>query len=201
VRHRSLEPRPALPRLSVFAGGFELPAAEAVGGSSAFEGLTALLENSLIRPDAGVPDDDEPRFSMLEMVRAYGLERLAMSGEDEEVRGRHANYYLALAERATPELEGGEQAAWLERLEREHDEPERAARLASSIWLFWAVRGYAGEGQLWLERALASGELAGIARAKTLSAISLLLYLRTPQVRDQPLESRRSATQQHPHTP
>src|SRR3712207_2083603 len=134
-------------------------------------------------------DDAEPRFSMLETVRAYGLERLAMSGEDEEVRGRHADYYLALAELATPELEGGAQAAWLERLEREHDnlraalgwslehgEPERAARLASSTWLFWAVRGYAGEGQLWLERALASGELAGSALARTLSAISLLLF-------------------------
>ncbi len=110
-------------------------------------------------------------------------------GEEEEVRGRHADYYLALAERATPELEGGGQAAWLERLEREHDnlraalswllehgEPERAARLGSATWLFWVVRGHAGEGQLWLERALASGRLTGSNRAKTLGAISLLLF-------------------------
>jgi predicted ATPase/DNA-binding XRE family transcriptional regulator len=177
-------------RLSVFVGGFELPAAEAVSGDdSVLDGLYALLENSLVRPGTGSADAAEPRFSMLETIRAYGLERLAASGEEEEVRGRHAGYYLALAERAYPELEGGEQASWLERLGREHDnlraalswllergEPERAARLASSTWLFWAVRGYAGEGQMWLERALASGKLAGSARADALAAISLLLF-------------------------
>ena len=178
-------------RLSVFAGGFELSAAEAVGGGSVLEGLTTLLENSLVRPDTGSFDTDsaEPRFSMLETVRAFGLERLTASGKEEEVRRQHVDYYLALAERAAPELEGGEQAAWLERLEREHDnlraalrwllehgEPERAARLASATWLFWAVRGHAGEGQMWLERALASGELSGAIRAKTLAAVSLLLF-------------------------
>jgi predicted ATPase/DNA-binding XRE family transcriptional regulator len=175
-------------RLSVFAGGFELPAAEAVGGGSAFEGLSALLENSLVRPDAGPSDGAEPRFTMLETVRAYALERLQESGEGDEIRGRHAAYYLGLAERATPELEGGGQASWLERLEREHDnlraalgwllghdEPDRAARLAAATWLFWVVRGHAGEGQMWLERALASGGLTGDDRAKTLGAISLLL--------------------------
>jgi len=174
-------------RLSVFAGGFGLPAAEAVGGGSVLEGLQTLLENSLVRPAAG-EDEVEPRFTMLETIRAYGSERLAASGTQEEVRGLHAAYYLALAERATPELEGGGQVAWLERLESEHDnlraalswllehgEPERAARLASATWLFWVVRGHAVEGQIWLERALASGRLTGSDRAKTLSAISLLL--------------------------
>ena len=174
-------------RLSVFAGGFGLPAAEAVGGDSVLEGLQALLENSLIRPDAG-EDEVEPRFTMLETIRAYGSERLAAGGTEREVRRLHAAYYLALAERATPELEGGGQVAWLERLEREHDnlraglswllehgEPERAARLASATWLFWVVRGHAVEGQMWLDRALASGRLTGSDRAKTLGAISLLL--------------------------
>jgi predicted ATPase/transcriptional regulator with XRE-family HTH domain len=177
-------------RLSVFAGGFGLSAAEAVGGASVFEGLSTLLENSLIRPNALPPDGDgsEPRFAMLETVRAYGLERLEESGEGEEIRERHADYFVALAERATPELEGGGQVVWLERLEREHDNlrvalawllehgrPERTARLSSAIWLFWVVRGHAGEGQMWLERALASGRLTGSERANTLSAISLLL--------------------------
>jgi ATP/maltotriose-dependent transcriptional regulator MalT len=177
-------------RLSVFAGGFGLSAAEAVGGASVFEGISTLLENSLIRPNALPPDGDgsEPRFAMLETVRAYGLERLEESGEGEEIRERHADYFVALAERATPELEGGGQVVWLERLEREHDNlrvalawllehgrPERTARLSSAIWLFWVVRGHAGEGQMWLERALASGRLTGSERANTLSAISLLL--------------------------
>lgn len=178
-------------RLSVFAGGFELPAAEAVAEDSVLEGLSDLLENSLVRPDVGSPDSNylEPRFTMLETLRDYGLERLTASREQEEICRRHAAYYLALAERATPELEGGEQAMWLERLEREYDnlraalgwllehgEPERAARLASATWAFWAIRGHAGEGQMWLERALASGELAGSSRAKTLGAISLLSF-------------------------
>ena len=177
-------------RLSVFVGGFGLSAAEAVGEASAFEGLSTLLENSLIRPSALPPDGDgsEPRFAMLETVRAYGLERLEESGEGEEIRERHADYFVALAERATPQLEGGGQVEWLERLEREHDNlraalawllehgrPERTARLSSAIWLFWVVRGHAGEGQMWLERALASGRLTGSERANTLSAISLLL--------------------------
>jgi predicted ATPase/DNA-binding XRE family transcriptional regulator len=177
-------------RLSVFAGGFGLPAAEAVGGAAAFEGLSALLQNSLVRPSSPPAEDDsiEPRFTMLETVRAYGLERLEDSGEGAEIRGRHAAYYVTLAERATPELEGGGQVAWLERLEREHDNlraalawllehgrPEQTARLGSAIWLYWVVRGHAGEGQMWLERALASGRLTGSERANTLGAISLLL--------------------------
>ena len=177
-------------RLSVFAGGFELPAAEAVGGEQVLEGLSVLIGNSLIRaraePSGG--DGAEPRFSMLETIRQYGLERLAASGEEGGIRRLHAAYYLELAERATPELEGGGQAAWLERLEREHDnlrtalgwllehgKPGLAARLASATGLFWAVRGHAGEGQMWLERALASGGLTGSDRAKALGAISLLL--------------------------
>ena len=173
-------------RLAVFAGGFALQAAEAVGGRTVLEGLYTLLENSLVRTDT---DDPEPRFAMLETVRAYGLERLAASGEEGEARGLHADYFLALAGRAHPELEGGGQVAWLNLLEREHDnlreamrwllevgEPERAARLGSATWVFWAVRGHASEGQLWLERALASGGLSAGARARTLAAISLLLF-------------------------
>jgi predicted ATPase/DNA-binding XRE family transcriptional regulator len=184
------EDRVLFRRFSVFAGGFGLSAAEAVGGAAAFEGLSALLENSLVRPSASPSEGDnvEPRFTMLETVRAYGLERLEESGEGEEIRGRHADYYVALAEQATPELEGGGQVAWLERLEREHDNlraalawllehgrAEQTARLGSAIWLYWVVRGHAGEGQMWLERALASGRLTGSERANTLGAISLLL--------------------------
>jgi predicted ATPase/transcriptional regulator with XRE-family HTH domain len=175
-------------RLSVFAGGFDLPAAEALSGEQVLEELSVLSEDSLIRPDAGAFGDDEPRFTMLETIRQYGLERLTASGEEGEIRSRHAAYYLALAERANPELEGGGQVEWLERLERDHDnlraalgwllesgEPDRAARLGSAIWLFWVVRGHAGEGRMWLEQALASGRLTDRARARALAAVSLLL--------------------------
>jgi predicted ATPase len=78
-----------------------------------------LLDNSLIRQS--VPQDGESRFTMLETIREYALERLAMSAEAEMVGRRHAEHYLALAEAAEPELTGTLQGVWLDRLDREHD--------------------------------------------------------------------------------
>jgi predicted ATPase/DNA-binding XRE family transcriptional regulator len=101
-------------RLAVFAGGFELPAAEAVGGDAVLEGLSALLENSLVRPDVRPPGGDaEPRFTMLETVRAYGLERLAASGEEEEVRGGTPATTWRSRRRRTPSSRGaGRRRGW-----------------------------------------------------------------------------------------
>src|SRR5205085_1994646 len=88
----------------------------------------------------------------------------AARGEAEVLRGRHAAYYLALAEQAEPALTGAEQAGWLERLEREHNnlraalrwaqdggEGEIGSRLAAALWRFWYVRGHLSEGRTWLE--------------------------------------------------
>lgn len=133
----------------------------------------------------------EPRFTMLETIRAYAAERFEASGDTETWRQRHAEYSLALAEQAAPELTGPEQGRWLERLEREHDnlraalgwaiERDEAAlglRLAAALGQFWAVRGHLGEGQAWLERALSRWPAAPASvRAEALSAAGNLAYI------------------------
>jgi predicted ATPase/DNA-binding XRE family transcriptional regulator len=110
-------------RLSVFAGGWDLAAAEAVGGSTALHNLRALLDQSLIQAvvSSTVGESEDRRFSMLQPIKQYALERLQESGEEAEARHRHAQYVLHLAERARVGLEGPDQAQWLNCLEREHD--------------------------------------------------------------------------------
>ena len=166
-------------RLAVFVGGTTLEAATAVMSSDLhnselitqnseldiLDGLASLLDKSLLRRGAGV--EDEPRFLMLETIREYALERLAMFGEAVTLRRRHAEYYLALASAAEPELTGSQQAAWLDRLEREHDNLraalswalecgawELAARLGGALWRFWYMHGHLSEGRRWLETIL-----------------------------------------------
>jgi len=165
-------------RVAVFAGGCALEAAEQVcatvddsGGSAepggdVLRGLATLVDQSLLRAEEDV--DGEPRVGMLETVREYALERLAVSGEHEALSRVHASYYLALAEAAGPELRGPTRAMWLERLEREHDNLRAALRwalesgevgtglrLAAALNPFWDVRGHLSEGRAWFERLLA----------------------------------------------
>jgi predicted ATPase len=153
-------------RLGLFAGSFSLPAAEAIGAGSAQEvhtpaqgpvmdTLGALVDSSLVRPDAG---GGEPRFSLLETIRQYALERLADSGDWVAAHDRHAAYFLALAEPADADLDGPGQLAWLDRLETEHDNLwaamswlaghgplEQAVHLSMVTWRFWWLRGHAAE--------------------------------------------------------
>ena len=127
---------------------------------------------------------------MLETIREYALERLAAAGEAAASMTRHAGYYLALAERAEPELTGPEQVAWLDRLEREHDNlraafdwayeqgaDEYAVRLVGALWRFWYARGYLSEGRRWLELALDRGDAAPAPlRARALDGAGVLAY-------------------------
>ena len=127
-------------RLAVFVGGFTLEAAEDVGGRPPFPPSAAhpsvldlvgsLSDQSLLRPVTGVTG--EPRFAMLETIREYAGECLLASGEEDATRHAHAACFLALAERAEPELTGPAQTAWLDRLEVEHDNLREA--------LGWSVR-------------------------------------------------------------
>jgi predicted ATPase len=122
-------------RLSVFAGGWTLEAAEAVGAGEGIEGedildlLSRLVDKSLVVAEAG--SEGALRYRMLEPVRQYGQERLGESGEEaERVRERHAEHYLALAEQAEPELMGADRASWLRRLGIEHANLRVALRWA-----------------------------------------------------------------------
>ena len=116
-------------RLGVFAGTFGLPAAAAICGDAVRAGaagepervmqaMGSLVDSSLVRAE---PHDDEPRFSLLETVREYALDRLRDSGDWERVHDRHAAYFAALARPAESELTGAGQLAWLSRLELRHD--------------------------------------------------------------------------------
>ncbi|HEX8221003.1 MAG TPA: tetratricopeptide repeat protein [Chloroflexia bacterium] len=161
-------------RMGAFVGGFTLGAAEAICNAYAdlecevVDGIESLLDKSLIR-QAGT-SQDEARFTMLETIREYALEQLEQLGEAEGIRLLHAEYYLALTERAEPELRGPQQVAWLDRLEQEHDnlraalrwtldcgKAEMAARIGGGLWHFWYVRGYLSEGRKWLEEVLERG--------------------------------------------
>jgi predicted ATPase/DNA-binding XRE family transcriptional regulator len=177
-------------RLAVFAGGFTLEAAEAVCGQGTtdeetlFEALASLVDNSLLVPQGEGSEDpvgDEPRFTMLETIREYALERLGSDAE--EMRGAHARYYLALAESVQPEAASHMLTEWLTVLDREHEnlratlrwairnrEVDFGTRLALMMWRFWPERYYVTEGRRWLEAVVALGEPEGGVIEPTLSA-------------------------------
>ncbi len=156
------------PQLSVFAGGWTLNEAEKVvifslnHSASLLETMTTLVNNHLIQTKEV---KGEPRFSMLEIIRLYALEKLTASGELQSIRQRHAETYLALAEEADPHLRGADQLQWLDRLEEESENLRRAAnwfsgdgenveaefRLAVALGWFWIMRGYISEGHNFIQ--------------------------------------------------
>lgn len=193
----SVEEQRQFRRVAVFVGGFTLAAVEAVVGAAenagrqdadVLTGMTSLVDKSLLRQDEG-PEQDEPRFAILETVREYALERLAAAGEADALRERHAGFYLALAEQAEPGLIGPRQAVWLDRLQQEHDNlraalrwlvehgpADHGLRLAAALRRFWRARGYITEGRERLAALLAlpaAGRLGG-SRAKALHAAGWL---------------------------
>src|ERR687887_492332 len=177
-------------RLAVFAGGWTIEAAEALSDGDVLDLLSSLVDKSLVLAE---PDrTGAVRYRLLETLRQYGRERLADSGETEEIRRRHAAFFVALAEQAETELLGPKQAAWLGRLEREHEnvraalawarvrgDAEAALRLAGAEWFFWLQRGYWSEGRDQLEEALALAHDSGCSkeRAKALCGAGTLAWL------------------------
>jgi predicted ATPase/class 3 adenylate cyclase len=180
-------------RLSVFAGGFTLESAEAVCdedgslGISILDGLATLLAQSLVRHNES--DGGEPRFTMLETIREYGLELLEASGEAAGLRRRHGEYFIRFAAPTDAARRGPEQATWLRRLEAEHDnlraaltwgaeasdDPNLLARIAAPLWTFWWKRGYLSEARGWLGRALARATDSS-ARIAALYAAGMLAF-------------------------
>ena len=163
-------------RLSVFAGGATLEAAEDVAEAD-LDTLQSLVEKSLVR-------FSDERYRMLETIREYANERLAENGAANMLARRHARHFLEVAEAAEPQLWARQTDVWLPRLDSEEtnlraalgwaiarDEAEVAVRLAGSLYPFWEIRGRHGEARVWLSRALAlDGAVPANCRAKALVA-------------------------------
>ena len=182
--------RKLLRRLSVFAGGWTLEAAEAVcnvegdSDTDVLDEMESLLDNSLLTRSDGAYGD--MRFNMLETIREYTLVRLMDSGEADRVRRRHAQFYLALVEQAEPELTASDQMEWTNRLDIEHGniravltwsqqyDAELGLKLCGSVWRFWEMHSFIGEGRLWLEAFIARSRQPTAARGKALHAASAL---------------------------
>jgi len=176
---------------SVFVGGWTLDAAEAVIATDmdVFELVASLADKSLVRrlPQASA----EPRFSMLMTIGEFAWEQLLASPEADEVRRRHAEFFLALAQEAEPNLTRLEHMKWLDRIERDHDniraalrwsvekdQAEVGLRIGGALWRFWHLRGHFTEGRAWMNELLTlpSAEARGFARAKGLNGLAGIVY-------------------------
>jgi predicted ATPase/class 3 adenylate cyclase len=174
----SAEEQSLFRRLGVFVGGCTLEAAERVCEAD-LDTLQSLVDKSLLRYT-------EDRYWMLETIREYAAEHMEASGEAEEVRRRHAEHFLAIAEEAEPHLPAYRRE-WLDRLDREHDNLRAAfdeleasgatqllLRLAGALSRFWFMRGHLAEGRRRLEGALRSDERPTAARGKALNGAALM---------------------------
>lgn len=178
-------------QLAVFVSGCTVEAAAAVCGGAVLdraappvatlERLGVLADRNLLRYDhSGQEGGAEPRLTILETIREYGLERLEDHGEGEAVRDRHAAHYLVFADDADAAMGGPDGLVWRARLAREHDnlraalgwllgrgDGTSALRLAGALARFWSERGHLSEGRRWLREALAASAGAGESVAGT----------------------------------
>ena len=173
-------------RLSVFAGGFDLDAAEAicsdgeVGPDEVFDALSGLIDKSVVLREGS--DGGPPRYRLLETIKAYGRERLAAQGAAEELQRRHRDHYLRLAERCEAGWFGPDQVEWGERLRREQanlwtaldfclttpGESRTGLRMAGALCFYWNACGHLQDGRYWLGRALDTDTSPVPERAKAL---------------------------------
>jgi predicted ATPase len=195
-----------LARLSAFAGGWTLQAAEQVGAGESDTGegieewevvnlLTSLVDKSLVLAETHV---ETTRYRLLETVRQYARDRLAEGEEGIGVRRRHRDFFLVLVEETRPKLHGAEQEQWLAVLEEEYDnlrqalnfcleEPEEGAaglRLGAALQGFWWTRGHLSEGRQYLSavltRSVGQGHLK--ARADALNGAGNLAWMQSDYV-------------------
>jgi non-specific serine/threonine protein kinase len=187
--------REVLSRLSVFAGGWTLEAAEdvcagdGIDRANVLDVMTRLVDKSLVI--VGADHDGHRRYRFLETVRHYGRERLQRSGEADAVRARHFAFFLGLARRAEPELTRSDQLIWLNRLQIEHDNLRAALEwslasdradggsldLAAALHWFWLKRAHLAEGRYGLERALAkNADASPTQQASALMALGSIVF-------------------------
>jgi predicted ATPase/DNA-binding SARP family transcriptional activator len=182
-----------LRNLSVFRGGFSREAAEQAAGAS-LASLSSLVDKSLLRLDS--QPDETQRYNLHELVRQYAQERLLEEGEAElmQVRERHLDYFLGLAEHAQVELSRASSLAWLNLLDRNFDNLRvaftwasvegsgaKAQLLVGALWWFWCVRGHVDEACRWAEHSLTRGSANAAARAKATWVAGFLNFYRGNQ--------------------
>ena len=171
----SAKDKMVLKRLSVFASGATLEAAEAVCAGRGIEPgevldiLSHLVNKSLVT--VSKPEGRETRYILLETIRQYGRDKLGESDEEDEAKNRHLDYFVQWTEKTVPYLNGSEQVRWLKQYENEHDNlraalewslmaadrAEPGLKLATSTAIFWKNHGYHSEGRARLAAALAQG--------------------------------------------
>ena len=181
-------------RLSVLAGRWTLESAEALGAGGVVRPvevlglLMRLVEQSLVLAESVAGGG--LRYRMLEPVRQFAAALLAESGEAEAIHRQHAAFFVALAERAHPEIQGPAQIDWLDRLETEHDnlsaaigwslavgDLESAVRIGWALAMSWVMHNWHAEGRLWMDQVLARGDnLPPLLRAKALYALGVVEY-------------------------
>jgi predicted ATPase len=180
----SPEEQRVFPSLSIFRSGFQRDAAAVVAGAD-LRLLSGLVDKSLVSANPS------GRYELHELARQYGADKLKAAHEVEAAANRHLAYFLALAERAAPELTGPGQAARLDQLEVEHDnlraalawsqaagETEKAMHLSGALWRFWLLRGHLAEGEQWLRRVLEQPGGPPTLRARALAGASFIAEFR-----------------------
>ncbi|GAA4583779.1 hypothetical protein GCM10023194_21970 [Planotetraspora phitsanulokensis] len=195
--HELCEPAERLlwARLSVFSGDFELEAARSVcagdnlAPATIADVLSGLVDKSVL---LSFPTAAGQRYRLIDTLRQYGGEWLDKLGETAQLRRRHRDYYLQLAERSEKSWSGPRQVHWYTRMRQEHDniriavdyclttpgEARIGLELLSSLWFLWVACGFAREGALYLERALKNCPTPSQERCK---ALWVLAYLRSAQ--------------------
>ncbi|TMR04926.1 tetratricopeptide repeat protein [Actinomadura soli] len=179
-------------RLSIFSGGFDLPAVEQVCGGDAiasediFELVAALVDKSLVRRDGA-------RYRMLETIRQYGRMMLAESGEETTLGRRHRDHYQWVVMRSKEARFGPDQLRWYARLRLDHaniraamdfcltepGEAQTVFRMVTANWPYWIYYGILGEGLHWLSLALKKDSTPTAARAKALWVAGRLALLQS----------------------
>jgi predicted ATPase/DNA-binding SARP family transcriptional activator len=161
-------------RLSVFAGGFTIEAAEAICSDETLarrqilDQITKLVDKSMLMADV---TEREARYRLLETMCEYAREKLMASSELDKLPKRHLDFFVQFAEQAEPRLRSGEQVVWLKRVETECDnlraalqwalasrDRDAALRLVGAMFWYWYLRASWSEGQKWLQAALSLDE-------------------------------------------
>jgi predicted ATPase/class 3 adenylate cyclase len=192
------EEKKVLRTLTVFMGGWTLEAAEAVcDNPNMLDLLTHLVDKSLVAVD--YEHGIEARYYLLETIRQYAREKLSESGEGEQTRSRHLDYFLKLAQKEEHKIYGAGQAAWLQKLDDEYENIRTALewslqgnvtagqQLTAALWWSWNLSGRRSEVYEWLEKMLAATpEEESLVRAKLLSGIGWM---------DEKIENRKEANE------